>query len=222
MIRCVEERAKIDINGNKLGLINHNVQNVKMDMSITGNEDRVWVLYRHYLKVLKNTVVPDLPSKMPNIAISHILKRVKPKELKEKIKQIIRDLKLENFDKKDVGEFMRELAKLAKMIVENGQFCSQKISEADSESSDEEILKINMECSGMSSAFIRKKRTVLWPNHREEERVKDGHLTFNPVKREQRETKKGGDLYASTRNAISFLSFSNVKSRLRARKTIEG
>lgn len=124
--KCVHSRAVREISENQLSLINLVVRDVKMNMNILEAEDRVWSLHRHYNCVLKNAGFADLIEKKPHIAIGHILKRVKPVELQSRMHEIIKWRRDDNFDRKDFGEFMRELAKQAKRL-EDEQISSFKL-----------------------------------------------------------------------------------------------
>lgn len=113
---CITKKCTRDIGGEQLHLIEDAVKNVSMKMDIDESEDRVWTLHRDYTSALENTGFSDIPQSKPHIAISHILKRVKPKALKSRIKNIVLWRKDIQFDRKDFGAFMRELALQAKKL----------------------------------------------------------------------------------------------------------
>lgn len=103
-----------------------------MKMSLAEADDRVWTLHCCYIQVLENSVFTNLPMKCPHICISHIMDRVKPECLKYRMCNIIRWKKVEKFDQKDFGAFMRELAKQAKKLKEEYSSSGQHNSDDES------------------------------------------------------------------------------------------
>lgn len=132
---CVKKRSVREVGGEQLHIVEEAVKDVKMNLSIAEAEDRVWTLHRKYLQTLEGAGFSDLPKTKPHIAIAHILKRVKPNTLRVRMKNIVLWRKDDNFDKKDFGAFMRELASQAKKL-ENEQSNALKMLHM-SESSDE-------------------------------------------------------------------------------------
>ena len=132
---CVRKRACFEAEGADLARIDRIVSHVKMDMSLPEAEDRVWTLHCKYTKALEEAGIADLPDKRPHICIAHIMRRVKPRRLKEKMKQIIRWRKIEHFDRKDFGAFMRELVVQAKKIEEEDHLDRKRRAESDEEHS---------------------------------------------------------------------------------------
>lgn len=113
---CVKARASYEPKDHELRRIDRVVKGVKMDLSLKEGDDRVWSLHDHYISVLEAAGMPDLPDKKPHIAIKHITNRIKPGLLKRRMKDIVLWRKDEQFDKKDFGAFMRELAVQAKKL----------------------------------------------------------------------------------------------------------
>ena len=132
---CVKARSSHEPQGYELGKIDNIVRDVKMNMKMDDAEDRVWTLHHTYITVLEAAGMTDLPEKKPHIAIGHILKRVEPKLLRRRMKDILIWRKDEGFEKKDFGEFMRELAKQAKRLEEELVAASRR-SDSDSDSDD--------------------------------------------------------------------------------------
>lgn len=110
---CVKSRSVKTLDGSQLWLVDKAVQHVRMDMSLSEAEDRVWSFHSYYLQVLENAGYANLPSEKPHISIAHILKRLQPAKLYSRMKDIIEWRKVEQFDRKDFNTFMREVASQA-------------------------------------------------------------------------------------------------------------
>lgn len=113
---CIKKRAVREASGAELTRIESAISKVKMNMKILEPEDRIWNLQLHYEHVLEGAGYADLPEKKPQTAIGHILKRIRPQVLKNRMYNIVK------FEKDDVSgqnksmdfkTFMRELAKQA-------------------------------------------------------------------------------------------------------------
>lgn len=134
---CIKERASFSPEGYDLCRIDRIVSKVKMDLNIAEAEDRVWSLHHHYLTVLEAAGMPDLPTQKPHISIKHMIKRIQPVQLRQRMKDIVEWRKDEGFGKKDFGSFMRELAKQSKKF-EQEQYHSQRPShESEGDESDQ-------------------------------------------------------------------------------------
>ena len=66
------------------------VQKVKMDMEIPEPENRVLTLQLQYLNVPEAAGFSDLPERKPKIAIVHIMKRVRPVALRQRMANVIK------------------------------------------------------------------------------------------------------------------------------------
>ena len=92
------------------------IKNVTMDMKLSNPEKRVIKLSWDYRRALEVAGLPDLPTERPHVAIQHIISKVKPSRLRKRMKKIFLWKKNENFHKKDYGEFIRALARVAKEV----------------------------------------------------------------------------------------------------------
>lgn len=110
---CIRIQAFSEATENQLFLIDQAVNGVKMNMSLFEAEDCVWILHGQYLIMLKIAGFVNLIEKKSHIAIGHILKRVQPTELRNRMNDIIKWRKDDNFDRKCSATFMRELVKQA-------------------------------------------------------------------------------------------------------------
>lgn len=138
--KCIRDRAVRETNADQLWKIDQVVKKVAMNTSLPEAEDRIWTLHRQYLTVLRSAGYTDLTEKKPHIAVGHILKRVKPYELRQRMRDIIKWRKDDQFGKRDFGDFMRELAKQAKRLEDEQGFVGQIPAEtaADSDSSQDD------------------------------------------------------------------------------------
>ena len=118
LVACVEAKAVYDPKEHDLERIEDMVADIKMDLGIKDAESRVWTLFQKYVTRLENHGMADLPDRKPHVAIKHILAKVIPKELRERMKTISFWRKDTDFDKKDLPGFMRELVKQAKRFDE--------------------------------------------------------------------------------------------------------
>ena len=138
---CVSARGKADPEeDDDFARVQQAVKDVKMDMSIIEPESRVWTLRWNYRTALEAAGLADIPQERPHVAIRHILHRIKPRGLRRKMKDLIAWRKNEEFDNKDYGAFIREVAKKAKEVkrslYESGQDALG--SDSDGNSSDSE------------------------------------------------------------------------------------
>lgn len=84
------KRAARELNGGRLHLINQAVQSVKMDLDIPEPENCVLIVERKYIDVIEAAGFPDLPQKKPQIAIGHILNRIRPTALCQRMNIVIK------------------------------------------------------------------------------------------------------------------------------------
>lgn len=117
---CIQKRANREPKDHELGRVDTIVSNVHMNTSISLLEDRVYDLVQKYLQVLEGAGLKELPKQKPHISIKHILKRIKPKSLYKCMIDIIEWRKNEQFDRKNFGLFVQELAKQASRMDEDG------------------------------------------------------------------------------------------------------
>lgn len=131
--QCIEDRCHRVLDGEHLHIIEDAVKKVAMKMQIFEAEDRVWTMHRDYLTCLRSAGYEELPNHKPHIAIQHVLKRLKPQQLRSRIQSIIKWRKDEQFDKKNFNAFMREVAAQAKKLQEEKAFESGYISDSDTD-----------------------------------------------------------------------------------------
>lgn len=141
LVGCVEARASHDPEGYELGRISHLVRNVRMDTSLAHSEDRVWGLHLRFTTTLAEHGMEDLPTRKPHIAIKMIMKRVEPKALRQRMRDIVEWRRDEGFEKKDFGIFMRELALQAKKFDQEQSRRRFESSDDDSSSSSDDESK---------------------------------------------------------------------------------
>ena len=132
--KCVDDRAKIADEDTSLRSVNKVVNDVRMNMSLKNTEDRIWDLMNRYTATLENAGIYDLPESRPHVAIKHILERVKPFDLRKRMKEEIQWQKSDGRLKTDFGEFMRELVKRGKRLDnEKRGLSGGNLSESDSD-----------------------------------------------------------------------------------------
>ena len=117
---CIKNRASRKIKDHELGRVESIVARVKMDTKMPLLEDRVCHLIQHYLQVLDNAGMADLPKEKPHLCIKHIMNCLKPACLHKCMLDIIEWRKDEHFDRKDFNLFVRELSKQAARMDEDG------------------------------------------------------------------------------------------------------
>lgn len=97
----------------QLFLFDQAVKFVKMNMSLFKAEEYVLALLCQYLMVLESAGFSGVMEKKLNIVVDHVLKPLKPTDLRDRTNDIIMRLKDENLDHKCFVTFRRELIKQA-------------------------------------------------------------------------------------------------------------
>lgn len=113
---CIRDKSIRKIEGDQPHLVDDSVKGVKINEDIADAEDRIWTLQRQYIAALESAGLAEIPESKPHISIEHILRRIKPQALKKRMKNIVQWKEDVQFDKKDFGGFMRELASQAKQL----------------------------------------------------------------------------------------------------------
>lgn len=116
--QCIEDKCHRILNGEQLHILNDSTRNFVIKMHIFEAEDRIWTLHRDHLTALGASGYEEIPERKPHIAIQHIVQRLKPPQLKNRMKSIVKWRKDEGFDKKDFNKFMREVVSQAKKLQE--------------------------------------------------------------------------------------------------------
>lgn len=68
---CIKTRASYEPKGHELGRIDRVVKGVNMDLSLKESEDCVGSLHHHYIYVLGDAGMPDLPDKKAHCRPAH-------------------------------------------------------------------------------------------------------------------------------------------------------
>lgn len=84
-------------------------------MDIPGADSRICTMECDYQKSLQDAGYTDLVSKKPHICIEHIMDRIKPEALHEKMIEAIQYWCDEGLDKKDFFKFLKEVVREAKL-----------------------------------------------------------------------------------------------------------
>lgn len=92
--------------------------NVLMFMPITDRVDRIWSLYRDYFHRLNFAGFANKPTQKLHIATGHILNRLEPSQLKDRIRSKIQWRKDGRFDTNNFPRFKRALVSQAKELQE--------------------------------------------------------------------------------------------------------
>ena len=114
LVSCVAARAVYSPQEHESSRIDEIVSDIKMDTSIRDAESRVWSMFQKYVERLESYGMGDLPEEKPHVVIRHMLVKVEPKDLRERMKSIVFWRKDRQFDKKDANAFLRELVAQAK------------------------------------------------------------------------------------------------------------
>lgn len=131
--QCIQDRGHRLLDGEHLHLITEAIRPLAMKLNIVEAEDRVWTFHRDYLYLLEAAGYEQLPIAKPHIAIGHIMKRIRPASLSNRMKSVAKWRKDEGFEKKDFNNFMRELAKQAKKLEEEKPANNSIMDSSDSE-----------------------------------------------------------------------------------------
>lgn len=108
---CVQQRAVIKPEDYDLAQIDTGIADIKMDKSLKSLEMQVWNLGLQYSKKLEDLGYSTFITAQPNLAIVHILQRIKHPQLRKRMK-LTYQLRKEEL-KKNYGLFLRETAKEA-------------------------------------------------------------------------------------------------------------
>lgn len=108
--QCIDERRKKGVNGEQLYLVDQAVRSVSMNMNIEDAEDRVWSLRRDYANTLRAAGYSNIIEERPHIAINHLLRKLKPVQLYQRMLDIITWRKNKGFRKENFNRFVREVA----------------------------------------------------------------------------------------------------------------
>lgn len=82
-------------------MVYNGVKKLAMHMHFTDAQNKVWTLQREFCLALKSAGFGDLTETKPHIAIQHIIKRLKPYNLKSRMMDIVHWKKNENFHEED-------------------------------------------------------------------------------------------------------------------------
>lgn len=82
-----------------------------MKMPILDAQDRARTLQHDYLLASRAAGYGHIALPKPHIAIGHVLARLDPHYLKSRTEGIIQCCRVENFEKREFNEFMREAAR---------------------------------------------------------------------------------------------------------------
>lgn len=93
-------RWEIDENGKDLCMTTVVICKVSIDMRMMEAEDKIWSLFRDYLRTLQNGGNCNLPQNKKNISIEHITSKLKRTLLRNQIKHRIQWIKAEHLERR--------------------------------------------------------------------------------------------------------------------------
>lgn len=182
--KVVEERSKRKVDETQLRNIDCCISKVKMNMKTAEAEDRVWNLYADYAEALEQAGYSGLTESHPHISIRHIFQRIQPVSLKNRMKDIARVRKKEKFDENDFGVYIRELAKQAKNMDQEGLLKDPRTeTDVDKEQRNENRLKARLLAKRKRLLKGKLKAAEEGKLGNEEDSEKEEQETPNPKKR---------------------------------------
>lgn len=108
ILRCNEDLWRRSATGEHLCLVDGVVKKVSMHTRKAKAEHRIWPLRRQYCNALRSAGYARIPETKTHIAISHILKKLKPSQLYRRMLDIVIWRKNENFHYENFDRFVRE------------------------------------------------------------------------------------------------------------------
>lgn len=114
---CINEKARVKPDDYELGKIEHEIKTLKLEKEDASDnlEMQVWKLCLNYTTTLENCGYSEFITKMPEIAVEHLLKRVSHQDLKNRMLSTLK-LNRDKAFKKNFKKFVKELAKEARLI----------------------------------------------------------------------------------------------------------
>lgn len=116
------QRCNRQVKGEQSYLVNNAVDELHISMQILDDELKVFSFHRDYFGALRAAGYACIPAQKPHIAMQHILQKVGPAQLKDRMKSPILLRRDDIFDTEKFSRFMRELVNQARKLGKENTF----------------------------------------------------------------------------------------------------
>ena len=113
---CIEDKCVIPDENIVMSTVEAAVKDVRIKTKVQTVRSRIWTFVLDYRRALENAGYAELVTKRPHVAIKHILYRLKPSILKDKVTELLEFKRNEGLHKKNFFEFVKVVVEQADIL----------------------------------------------------------------------------------------------------------